>query len=87
MDGYCSASYTRILDTEHRHEWKKTPVYSSLQMREQPDFKSRASHHHGSHKSGVEDGFTEFVEQEYGVSNHLANYVSNRADILFEGAA
>lgn len=48
---------------------------------------SKAFHHRGCDKSGVKDEFTEFLEREYGASNHLVHYVGNRANILFEGAA
>ena len=48
---------------------------------------SKAFHHRGSSKSGVEDEFSEFLEREYGENNRLVYYVGNRANILFEGAA
>ena len=48
---------------------------------------SKAFHHRGSDKCGVEDSFTAYLEHEYDVKNHLVHYVGNRANIIFEGAS
>ena len=48
---------------------------------------SKAFHHRGPNKSGVEDKFSKFVEREYGEKNRLVYYVGNMVNILFEGAA
>ena len=48
---------------------------------------SKAFHHRGCDKSGVEDVFTAFLDNAHGVSNHLVDYIGNRANILFEGGA
>lgn len=48
---------------------------------------SKAYHHRGSDKSGVEDSFTSYLSHEFDTTNHLVDYVGNRANILFEGAA
>ena len=47
---------------------------------------SKAFHHRGCDKSGVEDIFSSFLTA-CGSSNHLVDYIGNRANIIFEGAA
>eukprot|EP00057_Strongylocentrotus_purpuratus_P006704 XP_011661178.1 PREDICTED: uncharacterized protein LOC105436859 [Strongylocentrotus purpuratus] len=48
---------------------------------------SKAFHHRGSDKCGIEDSFTAYLEHEYDVKNYLVHYVGNRANIIFEGAS
>ena len=48
---------------------------------------SKAFHHRGCDKSGVEEFFTPYLQTEFKVKNHLVHYVGNRANILFEGSA
>lgn len=48
---------------------------------------SKAFHHRGCDKSGVEDVFTAYLMNGHGQKNHLVDYIGNRANILFEGAA
>ncbi|XP_063962848.1 uncharacterized protein LOC135155998 [Lytechinus pictus] len=48
---------------------------------------SKAFHHQGCDKSGVEDSFSSYIRHEFDSDNLLVDYVGNRANILFEGAA
>eukprot|EP00057_Strongylocentrotus_purpuratus_P029094 XP_011683568.1 PREDICTED: uncharacterized protein LOC105447354 isoform X1 [Strongylocentrotus purpuratus] len=48
---------------------------------------SKAFHHRGCDKSGVEDVFSAFLSNACGTKNHLVDYIGNRANILFEGAS
>lgn len=48
---------------------------------------SKAFNHRGSDQSGEEDAFTSFLENEFQVKNHIVNFIGNRTNILFEGAA
>eukprot|EP00057_Strongylocentrotus_purpuratus_P011916 XP_011666390.1 PREDICTED: uncharacterized protein LOC105439273 [Strongylocentrotus purpuratus] len=48
---------------------------------------SKAFHHRGCDKSGVEDSFTAYLDNQYDSPNRLVDYIGNRANILFEGAA
>lgn len=48
---------------------------------------SKGFHHRGSDKCGVEDSFTSYLHHKFNEKNHLCDYIGNRANILFEGAA
>lgn len=48
---------------------------------------SKAFHHRGCDKSGVEDVFTAYLTNACDTTNHLVDFVGNRANIIFEGAA
>lgn len=48
---------------------------------------SKAFHHRGCDKSGVEDVFSSYLTNACGTTNHLVDFIGNRANIIFEGAA
>lgn len=48
---------------------------------------SKAFNHRGCDKSGVEDAFTTYLDREFEEKNHIVDFIGNRANILFEGAA
>ena len=48
---------------------------------------SKAFHHRGCDKSGVEDVFSAYLTNACGSKNHLVDFIGNRANIIFEGAA